>query len=233
MSKRSKTDWIAIHASATKPSMDIGAGEITEWHRARGWDTIGYHFVIRRDGTLEPGRDIDRVGAHVQGYNSSSIGICMVGGIDARSRSEDNYTDPQWKALETLVTDVLKRYPDAKVQGHRDFPNVHKDCPCFDAIAWARSKGFNTAGKPAKPAKQTASKVAPDIHTIMRPGDTGEGVRYLQVKLNARHYNAGPEDGIWGKKTTFAVMAFKRENGLGQIGEITLAQVNAGPYRVL
>src|SRR5690606_114532 len=74
---------LVIHCAATTPLMDIGAKEIDVWHKQRGWSKIGYHFVIRRNGVIEKGRDISEVGAHVEGYNKNSIGICMVGGIDS------------------------------------------------------------------------------------------------------------------------------------------------------
>lgn len=134
---RDKTDYIAIHCSATKPSQDIGAADIDRWHRAKGWNGIGYHFVIRRDGTIEKGRPANTVGAHVENFNAISVGICMVGGLDeATGKSQDNFTPDQYVSLLATVKDLKKAYPKATVQGHRDFPKVAKDCPCFDAKAW-------------------------------------------------------------------------------------------------
>ena len=75
---RKKTDYIFIHCSATKPSMDTDAKEIDRWHRARGFLKIGYHFVIKRDGTKEIGRELMESGAHVKSYNHKSIGICLM-----------------------------------------------------------------------------------------------------------------------------------------------------------
>lgn len=126
---------IIIHCSATKPTMDIGKAEITEWHTARGWNTIGYHYVIRRSGDIEQGRPEAIAGAHVAGHNSDSLGICMVGGIDEKGRPDANFTRPQWAALEHLVTQILVQHPDAKVSGHRDWTDA-KACPSFDARAW-------------------------------------------------------------------------------------------------
>ena len=134
---RTKTDWIVIHCSATRPIQDIGAKEIRSWHKAKGWTDIGYHYVIRRDGTVEKGRGVDEIGSHVQGRNSRSVGVCMVGGIDDSMRAANNFTRPQWAALKKIVADLVKRYPTARVLGHRDFPGVSKECPCFDARKWA------------------------------------------------------------------------------------------------
>jgi len=143
---RKKTDWIVIHCSATRPTQDIGAKEIRKWHKDKGWIDIGYHFVIRRNGVVEKGRPVDDIGAHVAGYNSNSVGVCLVGGIGENSFApENNFTKAQWSALKALVADLVKRYPNAKVQGHRDFPKVAKACPCFDAKPWAAANGFPVA----------------------------------------------------------------------------------------
>lgn len=146
MSVRKSTNWIAIHCSATRPSIDVGAREIGQWHRAQGWSGIGYHFVIRRNGKVEKGRALNAIGAHVAGFNATSVGVCMVGGVNQADfrKPENNFTREQWAALKTLIADLVKRYPNAKVRGHRDFPKVSKACPSFDAIAWAKKQGFPT-----------------------------------------------------------------------------------------
>lgn len=126
---------IIIHCSATKPEQDIGAAEIREWHVAKGWQDIGYHHVIRRDGTREEGRPESRVGAHVAGHNMDSIGICLVGGIDDAGRPDANFTRAQWVSLEQLVKNCVMRHPGATVSGHRDWTDA-KACPCFDVKAW-------------------------------------------------------------------------------------------------
>lgn len=148
---RKRTDWIVVHSSATQAKSNIGAKEIRQWHREKGWIDIGYHFVIRRDGTVETGRPENVVGAHVENHNSNSIGICMVGGVDAKGKAEDNYTPAQYAALAAKLRELKARYPDAKVQGHRDFPNVKKDCPCFDVRKWIDETGvFAETSAPIK-----------------------------------------------------------------------------------
>ena len=137
MSERQETDYIVIHCSATKASMDhVDAKEIDRWHRQKGWRKIGYHWVIRRDGIVEEGRELGEVGAHARGFNSKSIGICMVGGVDEDMNPENNYTDEQWKSLEDLVRQMKLPYPDAEVLGHCDLPDVSKACPCFNVREW-------------------------------------------------------------------------------------------------
>lgn len=137
--ERSSTNWIVVHCSATQAKADIGAAEIDRWHRQRGWQCIGYHYVIRRDGTLETGRDDRVVGAHVEGHNSDSVGICMAGGIDAEGKAENNFTEAQFATLRRLCHELKIKYPAAIVQGHRDFPGVKKDCPCFPVKDWAKA----------------------------------------------------------------------------------------------
>lgn len=140
---RKSTDFIVIHCSATRGLQDIGAREIRAWHKAKGWSDIGYHFVIRRDGRVEKGRAIDAIGSHVKGHNANSVGVCLVGGLDNETYAPTaNYTVTQWAALRDLVASLLKKYPKAKVLGHRDFAGVAKACPCFDAKPWAVKNGF-------------------------------------------------------------------------------------------
>lgn len=143
MSKRTETNWIVIHCSATRGSQNFTAADIRRWHLEKGWKDIGYHYVIRRDGTVEPGRAPDAIGSHVQGHNADSVGICMVGGIDDKTwKPANNFTPAQWRSLRTLVERLTKTYPAAKVLGHRDFPGVQKACPSFAAKVWAKKNGF-------------------------------------------------------------------------------------------
>ncbi len=133
---------LIIHCAYTKPSMDIGADEIRAWHLDRGWSDIGYHYVIRRDGTLENGRDLDKdgdvdeeVGAHALGFNANSIGICLIGGMREEGGSECNYTSVQWKALEDLIRLKRHEYPNVEVLGHNDLTTA-KTCPVFNVKQW-------------------------------------------------------------------------------------------------
>lgn len=141
-----KVDKIIIHCSATPPEMDIGRDEIRRWHLDRGWTDIGYHYVIRRNGTMQLGRDTDQdgnvdeeVGAHTLGYNSTSIGICLVGGLngDADDKPEDHFTQEQIAKLKALIRTLLSRYPRASVHGHNEF--AAKACPCFRVKDWVES----------------------------------------------------------------------------------------------
>ena len=140
--QREKTEFIAIHCSATQGKADIGVTEMRRWHRERGFLDVGYHFIIRRNGVIELGREQEAVGAHVEGFNSVSVAICMVGGVDAKVKPEDNFTKDQYDTLLILVKKLMADYPEAIVQGHRDFPKVAKACPSFSVSAWLEDNGI-------------------------------------------------------------------------------------------
>jgi hypothetical protein len=132
---------LIIHCAATKPSMDIGVKEIRQWHIDRGFNDIGYHYVIRRDGTVETGRPINLVGAHVAGHNTGSHGICLVGGIDNDMNPAPNFTEAQWDQIARVVRAFKAEYPDATVHGHNEFDSG-KACPSFDVQKWLRDEGI-------------------------------------------------------------------------------------------
>lgn len=134
---------LVVHCSATTAGKPFRAADIDRWHRSKGWDGIGYHYVIPLDGSIEPGRAVAETGAHVQGHNANSIGICLIGGVDARGRAADTFNAEQYDALETLLRALRDKYPSTKIMGHRDFPGVRKDCPSFDVRAWCRTVGLD------------------------------------------------------------------------------------------
>ena len=136
---------IIIHCSATKPSMDVCAEDIKQWHIGKGWVDIGYHYVIKRDGTLEQGRDRRTAGAHAKGHNFSSAGVCLVGGIDEEKNADDNFTLKQYNTLIQLISFLKMTFPIEEVLGHRDLPDVNKSCPCFDVRAWLKFETDNEA----------------------------------------------------------------------------------------
>jgi len=138
--KINKPDEIIIHCSATKPSMDIDAGWIRKIHvQQNKWRDIGYHFVVRRNGTVEPGRPVNQVGAHCEGHNTGTIGICLVGGLSETGRPENNFTPQQFTAVQKLIKDLGVQYPAIiKLSGHNDYAN--KACPCFNVHEILRLK---------------------------------------------------------------------------------------------
>ena len=128
-------DKIIVHCAYTPASMDVDAATIDKWHREKGWMGIGYHYVIRRSGVTELGRDLERSGAHTKGQNSNSIGICMAGGMnDAKNGPALNFTDEQYDALRELIVLLKRKYPDATIHGHYEFAS--KTCPNFKVKKW-------------------------------------------------------------------------------------------------
>lgn len=121
---------IIVHCSATPAGRDVRPEQIRQWHLARGFNDIGYHFVITLDGTIHVGRRLDKPGAHCVGHNRVSVGVCYVGGCDSKMRPADTRTPEQRRALRTLVALLLHYFPDATVHGHREF--AAKACPSFD-----------------------------------------------------------------------------------------------------
>lgn len=126
-----KITKIIVHCADTPEGRDDKAADIKRWHLARGFNDIGYHYVIDLDGTIEPGRDLEKAGAHTTGHNAESIGICYIGGADENMKPKDTRTEEQKTALRLLLKYLVQKYPGAKIYGHRDFSN--KSCPSFDA----------------------------------------------------------------------------------------------------
>lgn len=133
-SKRKITE-IILHCSATREGKDFTVADIESWHKKRGFTTIGYHYVIYRDGSLHEGRDIDIAGAHCTGHNTHSVGICYIGGLSKTGAPKDTRTDAQKKTLLNTIKELKKLYPAATVHGHCEFAN--KACPCFDVKEYA------------------------------------------------------------------------------------------------
>ncbi len=122
---------IIIHCSATPEGRSLSFEECRRDHiMHRHFRDIGYHFYITRDGTVHDGRPIEKVGAHCEGHNPHSIGICYEGGLDANGKPADTRTEAQRKALKSLVERMHRLFPKALIVGHHDL-NPRKACPCF------------------------------------------------------------------------------------------------------
>ena len=128
-----KINKIVIHCTATPEGREHDVADITRWHKARGFNTIGYHFLIHIDGKIERGRSIKKSGAHTSGQNQDSIGIAYVGGMTKdMSKAKDTRTTAQKDSLIKLMIELIYKYnADMQIFGHRDFAN--KACPSFNA----------------------------------------------------------------------------------------------------
>lgn len=127
-----KINEIIVHCTATAEGKNFKAADIDRWHKAKGWNGIGYHHVVDLDGTVEPGRPENEVGAHCLKHNANSIGVVYVGGLASDGKTpKDTRTLEQKAALIKLLTELKHRCPNATIHGHRDF--AAKACPSFDA----------------------------------------------------------------------------------------------------
>ena len=134
ITKRSKRviKEIIVHCSATAEGKDFTVEDVRRWHKQQGWSDIGYHYVIGRHGEKWTGRDVDVSGAHCEGHNRNSIGVCYIGGCAKDGKTpKDTRTLQQKAVMLSLLTELKRLYPQAKIYGHRDF--ARKDCPSFDA----------------------------------------------------------------------------------------------------
>ena len=121
---------IIIHCSATPEGRDYTVADIDRWHRARGFRQIGYHYVIYRNGSIHIGRPLNEAGAHCQGHNAHSVGICYIGGLAKDGRTpKDTRTPEQRNSLQTLLHQLREDFPQATIHGHYEF--APKACPSF------------------------------------------------------------------------------------------------------
>lgn len=124
--------YLIVHCSATRETQAYTAEQLRRDHLARGFIDVGYHYYIRRDGTVSRHRRLDEVGAHCRPFNRCSIGICYEGGLDAGGTPKDTRTLPQRTTLAALLLDLKRRYPKAVIRGHCEMPgSTPKACPCF------------------------------------------------------------------------------------------------------
>ena len=165
--------YIVIHCSATKEGVNVSAATIDTMHKRRGWNGIGYHYVIGIDGKIEAGRPVNTMGAHVGGGgNRASIGIAYIGGVDANLKAKDTRTEAQKKSLIKIIEILKNIYPEASIHGHRDY-SVDKDgdgvephefmkqCPCFNAeveYMEYQPKSFKPKTKKARELKKSKPK---------------------------------------------------------------------------
>lgn len=128
--------YIAIHCTATQPTATVTAIE-RYWRNHLGWKAPGYHLLIEPNGTIHRLMDFNGIANGKKGFNKESIHISYIGGITKEGKPVDNRTDAQKKAILDCIYEVIE-WSDNKcliIQGHRDFPNANKACPCFDAKA--------------------------------------------------------------------------------------------------
>ena len=202
--RRATTRLILHHAAASKCT----AQQIHSWHLANGWVGIGYHFFVRKDGSVYRGRPEDTVGAHAGNNNYDSIGICFEGNF-----MTETMPDVQRTAGAELVAYLKDKYGITKVQKHSDVNAT--GCPGTRFPFKEISEG-TAAGKPAESVAGGFTAVFPQLSK----GSKGDKVHVLQELLLGRGYDLGTygADGDFGGATRGAVMAFQVRNHLGADG---------------
>ena len=125
-------NYLVVHCTATNRNATVTAIQ-NYWEHQLGWSMPGYHYIILADGTLVNLLPIDQVSNGVKGFNSQSINVSYIGGVDANNKPRDTRTAAQKATLIKLLQELKNKFPKAIIQGHRDFPNVKKACPSFDA----------------------------------------------------------------------------------------------------
>lgn len=130
-----KTRYLTIHCAATPAGRDVKAATISQWDQAKFGQT-SYHWVVELDGEAVRTLTDSQRGAHTGGANTGNIGVCYVGGVDAKMNPKDTRTAAQTATLYRLINEYRAKYPGIVVRGHRDWPGVKKACPSFDVRAW-------------------------------------------------------------------------------------------------
>jgi len=133
--------YIVLHCTATPQHTTIESIK-NYWRTSLGWTNPGYHYMIKADGEIVMTLPIEKIANGVAGYNTPSIHISYIGGVDARNNPLDNRTEAQKKSQIKLLTDLKRKFPGAEIKGHRDFPKVAKACPSFDVKTWLKEINF-------------------------------------------------------------------------------------------
>lgn len=129
-----KIEYLVVHCSDTMDHQNLTALDIHKMHLKFGWDGIGYHKIIRRDGLVEKGRPEYWIGAHVYGFNKISLGVCLIGSKE--------FTSNQMLSLKKVLRNWKLKYPKSKIKAHNEMGETKKTCPNFDVHNWCKKVGL-------------------------------------------------------------------------------------------
>lgn len=225
---------ILHHAEASTCTAD----DIHLWHLKRGWAGIGYHFFVRKDGTIYRGRPEDRIGAHASGANSDSLGICAEG-----KYTTETMPDVQEQAIIELVAYLLNKYKISTVLRHKDVTST--DCPGYNYPFEAIVAGANRLTSVTPTSQPTPTLVDNWVKRLqeelnlqfnaglvvdgikgpktlnacptVKKGAKGNVTKLIQERLNSVGFNL-TLDGSFGTNTYNAVKVFQKNRGLSQDG---------------
>ena len=126
---------IVIHCTATQPEATVESIK-RYWKEVKGWQQVGYHYLIDKNGFVNYLAKEEEVTNGVGGHNQHSVHVSYIGGVDKQGKPKDTRSQSQLNAMKTIVARLKAKYPHAEILGHRDFPNVAKACPSFDVKEW-------------------------------------------------------------------------------------------------
>lgn len=215
---------VYLHCSASDNPKHDNVATMDRWHKQRGWSGVGYHFFIRKNGTIERGRDINKTPAAQGGHNRGTIAICLHG------LAKSKFTKAQFDALTNLCGQIGAAYPHSTFHGHCEVSA--KTCPVFDY-----RKVLNLSGNGHLNIQDTVEIKDDDSdfqvevpHTnslILRKGSKGLPVELLQRRLVELGYHVGDKYGHFGRLTRAAVLAFQADNHLVTDGIVGPASYEA------
>lgn len=229
---------VFIHCSASDNPAHDSVAVIRQWHIANGWSDIGYHLFIRKDGSIEPGRSLERMPAAQAGHNRGTIAICLHG-LD-----ESRFTAAQIGALQALCAAINDAYLGmVTFHGHREV--AAKSCPVIDyrkvlkldrsgSLGIKVGKAVLKSAMPADTGRFDDAEAHRSGRPVLRLRSKGWAVKQLQRELTALGYHVGRIDGIFGARTRSAVLAFQADNHLiadGVVGNATYEALDDGLAR--
>lgn len=200
---RRKVTRVFIHCTASDVPRHDNVEAIRQMHLDRGWSDIGYHLFIRKNGTLEAGRDLEKVPAAQRGHNTNTIAICLHG------LKKDKFTQDQFDTLKQLCLEINQAYDgEISFHGHREV--AAKSCPVFDYVSVLKLDTYGSLGLIGSVVKAPVDvgRLEPDELPDLKEGARGPAVELLQELLLIK------ADGIFGPKTGKAVKEFKKQNDL-------------------
>lgn len=225
---------IIVHCTATPEGRPVSVAEIDAWHRARGWSGCGYHRIVGLNGERWAGRAIEKIGAHVSGHNTGTVGLVYVGGVAKDGKTaKDTRTAAQKESLIAEIIDLRDRFNIGKISGHNEY--AAKACPSFDASA---EYDELVEGK--------KKDFIPIVDDVLERGDTGPEVADWRSKLDAyrtlvRHPFRVPAGDAFDHTLELVTIWFQKDRGIvadGKVGpqtrdEMERALVGTEPFQAI
>lgn len=222
LSIRKKTNRIILHHAQAKT---CSVEDIHQWHLKRGWSGIGYHFFIKKDGTIYQGRPENTIGAHAKGANSDSIGICAEGNF-----MQEKMNALQLNAFIDLVSYLKKKYSITDIKRHKDVNATNCPGTYFPFSTIITSNHIVQEDTWLQRLNKEIKRQGFSFYPTVKKKARGEITKLIQERLNFVGFNL-KIDGIFGSNTEKAVKKFQKNRNLkndGIIGKKTWAYLIKG-----